>query len=108
MIRSFHYAAYTPLVKSETGIVVRATDQDVLEHWAAAWYTWVSASFLHGYFGAVESSLIPPSHSELEVLLDTYLLEKAIYELSYELNNRPDWLRIPLRGLRDLMEQQPA
>jgi maltose alpha-D-glucosyltransferase/alpha-amylase len=48
--------------------------------------------------------LLPPSQEERQVLLDTYLLEKAVYELSYELNNRPDWVRIPLQGIRQLWE----
>ena len=41
------------------------------------------------------------------MLLDLYLMEKAIYELAYELNNRPEWLRIPLRGMQSLLEAEP-
>jgi len=48
--------------------------------------------------------LLPPTRDERQVLLDAYLLEKAVYELSYELNNRPDWVRIPLQGIRQLCE----
>jgi maltose alpha-D-glucosyltransferase/alpha-amylase len=40
------------------------------------------------------------------VLLNNFLLEKAIYELGYELNNRPDWVKIPLRGIRQLMQHR--
>ena len=103
MIRSFHYAAFSPLTKGEAGVVVRSADLESLGEWATAWYGWVSASFLSGYFATVDASLIPNSETELEVLLDAYLLEKAIYELGYEMNNRPDWLRIPVKGILDLV-----
>ena len=72
---------------------------------ATAWYGWVSGCFLSGYFAAAKASLIPQTVDELEVLLDAYLLEKAIYELGYEMNNRPDWLRIPIKGILDLVGQ---
>ena len=48
--------------------------------------------------------MLPPTRDERQLLLDAYLLEKAVYELSYELNNRPDWVRIPLQGIRHLWE----
>ncbi len=105
MIRSFHYAAHAPLIKGEPGIVLRAIDRTMLDRWAQAWYSWVSAAFLAGYFNAAQPRLIPPTTAELEVLLDAYLLEKAVYEVGYELNNRPDWLSIPLHGLLDLLEK---
>ena len=53
---------------------------------------------------ATAGDLVPKSKDELSVLLYSHLLEKAIYELSYELNNRPDWVRIPLAGIRQLLE----
>jgi maltose alpha-D-glucosyltransferase / alpha-amylase len=69
------------------------------------WYLWVSAEFLQTYLAyAGPASLVPPSQEERQVLLDAYLLEKAVYELSYEINNRPDWVRIPLQGIRRLWE----
>jgi maltose alpha-D-glucosyltransferase/alpha-amylase len=43
---------------------------------------------------------------ELSVLLNAYLLEKAAYELGYELNNRPDWVRLPLRGITEILESE--
>jgi len=65
-----------------------------------------SAIFLRGYMEVVsKAAFLPPSRPDLEVLLNTYLLEKAIYELGYELNNRPDWVRIPLRGIRQMMQE---
>jgi maltose alpha-D-glucosyltransferase/alpha-amylase len=76
-----------------------------LEHWAQFWYVWVSASFLMSYFSGVEQAqLLPDDPEQLGILLDAYLLEKAIYEIGYELNNRPDWLKVPLQGILQLME----
>ena len=40
----------------------------------------------------------------MEILLDAYLLEKAMYELGYELNNRPDWIQIPMEGILEIMK----
>lgn len=50
-----------------------------------------------------QSTFLPRNPQELEILSDVYLLEKAIYELGYELNNRPDWVEIPLRGILQLL-----
>ncbi len=46
---------------------------------------------------------MPQTPADLELQLTTMLLEKALYELRYELNSRPDWVDIPLRGIRDLV-----
>jgi Uncharacterized protein, probably involved in trehalose biosynthesis len=60
---------------------------------------------LKSYFGIVEhASFWPESQAEFQVLLDAHLLEKVVYEVSYELNHRPDWVRIPVRGLREILE----
>ncbi|MDT8442931.1 MAG: maltose alpha-D-glucosyltransferase [Desulfuromonadales bacterium] len=100
MIRSFHYAAYTALL---TGSTVRQQDMEALSAWADLWYRYVSADFLHGYLTTMNGSdLLPEEPELLENLLVPYLLEKAVYEVGYELNNRPDWLMIPLRGIQQL------
>jgi maltose alpha-D-glucosyltransferase/alpha-amylase len=104
MLRSFHYAAYAALFN-------RPADPDpeqvfLLEKWADAWHQWISAAFLGEYLRvAGPGDFLPRSRDNLQVLLDAYLLEKAIYELIYELNNRPDWLRIPLQGVRQLTSE---
>jgi maltose alpha-D-glucosyltransferase/alpha-amylase len=51
-----------------------------------------------------ESDLLPEQRHELSVLLDAHLLEKAVYEIGYELNNRPDWVAVPLRGVLSLIQ----
>jgi maltose alpha-D-glucosyltransferase/alpha-amylase len=78
-------------------------EQDHAAHlvdWADAWARWLAAAFLRGYLGTVEGTpLVPAERDHVRRLLDTLMLDKAAYELGYELNNRPDWVDIPLRGL---------
>jgi maltose alpha-D-glucosyltransferase/alpha-amylase len=106
MIRSFHYAAYAALF-GQAPTVIRPEDLPLLEEWARYWYLWVSSTFLKAYLEVAEDSpLLPQGPEEFQVLLDAYLLEKAMYELSYELNNRPDWVRVPLEGILHLTEEQ--
>ena len=67
-------------------------------------YSWVSAAFLSAYLEAAgeaagQSAFLPKDPEQLQALLDIYLLEKAVYEVGYELNNRPDWVRVPLQGI---------
>lgn len=101
MLRSFHYVAYTALFR---GASLRPEDWPVLEEWADLWRRCLSGSFLAGYLGTVsKAGFLPEDPEELETMLRVFLLEKAIYELGYELNNRPDWVMIPLRGIKDLM-----
>ncbi|MEW6298560.1 MAG: maltose alpha-D-glucosyltransferase [Thermodesulfobacteriota bacterium] len=107
MIRSFHYAAYTALFKQEAagGYASHPEAVATLELWARVWYVWVSATFLRTYREvASRAPFLPHTREELQVLMDAYLLEKAVYELGYELNNRPDWIRVPLRGIAQLLE----
>ncbi len=60
--------------------------------------------FLAQYFATIDPSLLPPGETAISNLLSIYELEKAIYELQYELNNRPDWVAIPVAGIRRLLE----
>jgi predicted trehalose synthase len=71
-----------------------------VEKWATFWSAWSSASFLQTYLNeAAPGGFLPADAAQLRTLLRAYLLEKALYELRYELNNRPDWVRIPLEGI---------
>lgn len=97
MIRSFHYAAYGQLFLNQN---YRKEDMPFLEGWADQWFHYVSQFFLTAYYEtAGEYSFLPESEEERKLLLRTYILEKAIYEVGYEMNARPDWLRIPVRGV---------
>ncbi|MPZ77220.1 MAG: maltose alpha-D-glucosyltransferase [Deltaproteobacteria bacterium] len=101
MLRSLNYAALTKL----RGGGLRPEDAIQLKPWARYWNSWVSASYLKGYFAAVQpSGLIPKAREELSLLLNILLLEKAVYELSYELNNRPDWVGVPIEGILELIK----
>jgi maltose alpha-D-glucosyltransferase / alpha-amylase len=76
-----------------------------LEPWVLFWYLWVSASYLRSYLDVVASGdILPKDEKELTVLLDVLLLEKAMYELRYEIDHRPDWVRVPIKGILDLVE----
>ena len=101
MLRSFGYAAYAALHALE----IEAADAiKNMEFWAQLWQNAVSVEFLRAYkttIGATKPHLIPPP-PEAQILLDAYLLEKALYELLYELNNRRTWVRIPLAGILTL------
>ncbi len=62
------------------------------------------ARFLERYFAEVDPALLPSGQAAIANLLSVYELEKAIYELQYELDNRPDWVSIPVAGIRRLLE----
>ncbi len=102
MLRSFHYAAHAALLRhAARGGVSERPEALAAQEWAARfWHRWVSAAFMKGYLDvAGRAAFMPGQRDEAQVLLDAHLLEKAIYELGYELNNRPDWVRIPLQGI---------
>ena len=97
MLRSFSYAALTGL-----GVAAQTTPEgrDRLAPWAELWETWVRAIFMRAYLTAARgASFLPEDEDDRETLLYAFVLDKAMYELGYELNNRPDWVHIPLTGL---------
>jgi maltose alpha-D-glucosyltransferase/alpha-amylase len=101
MLRSFHYAAM--FAAHDRG--PRPVDMPELERWAEVWHRWVSATYLNAYLQRIAGSgLLPEEDEPLSTLLDFYLLDKCIYELGYELNNRPEWVWVPLLGLHQLLE----
>jgi maltose alpha-D-glucosyltransferase/alpha-amylase len=103
MLRSFSYASQAALRSQQV-----AEDRlPGLQAWAHLWADCVSAVFLKSYLAtAGRQSWIPQATEDLKLQLNTMLLEKALYELRYELNLRPDWVRIPLRGILDLVAVQ--
>jgi maltose alpha-D-glucosyltransferase/alpha-amylase len=94
MLRSFDYAAHSAHKPRRSSHPASAKD----------WLEAVSRTYLAAYYATAGSaSFLPPDDHSRSVLLGTFLLEKALYEVRYELNNRPDWVRIPLRGILGLM-----
>ncbi|WP_017720816.1 maltose alpha-D-glucosyltransferase [Kamptonema formosum] len=103
MLHSFNYAAQTALRNEVESGMVRPDSLPLMEQWVQFWYSWVSAAFLNGYLEtASQDSFLPKSQQELQVLLDGYLLEKVIYELGYQLKQRPEWVEILLKRLLQL------
>jgi len=106
MIRSFHYAAYTALIKQAT-LHHKPEDTLLLKYWAQFWYVWVSVVFLNTYLDIIkQTGLLPKDSEQIKILLDALLLDKALYEVGYELNNRPDWVNIPLQGIIQMLEAE--
>jgi maltose alpha-D-glucosyltransferase/alpha-amylase len=100
MVRSFSYAAYAALL----AYTARHSEETTrLEPWARLWERSTAAEFLRAYREvAADTGLLPPTPAGVDAMLRAYLLDKAVYELLYELNNRPSWARIPLWGLSSL------
>jgi maltose alpha-D-glucosyltransferase/alpha-amylase len=97
MLRSFGYAAHAALLASASDQAAASS----LESWADAWQHWVGDAFLRAYRAAAAAAprpLVPPGPA-CNDLLKVFVLDKALYELGYELDNRPDWVRIPLKGI---------
>jgi len=110
MLRSFHYAAYSALHNRLDRNMINPEEQRRFEEAVMLWFRWTAAQFLGSYLEAAENSLflagMPRDH--MERLLTVYRLEKAIYELGYELNNRPDWVNIPLTGILHILDEVTA
>jgi maltose alpha-D-glucosyltransferase/alpha-amylase len=100
MMRSFHYAAFGKLLLNEN---YRERDLENLEQWAGQWQHYISRFYLGAYMERM--GMGARLSFENDVLIRTFLLEKAVYELGYELNGRPDWVMIPLRGIDYLMDR---
>jgi trehalose synthase-fused probable maltokinase len=101
MIRSLHYASRSAVANTKS---LGGTDAGWLQSLAQAWYFWMSARFLSAYQKTAAGAVfVPKSDCEFDRLLDLCLLEKAIYELRYELNNRPSWVYLPIEALQELL-----
>jgi maltokinase len=92
ILRSFSYAA-------SAAPLLRGVEPP------ADWEARAREQFLEGYRETVEQSLVP-SGTSMDKLLSVFELEKAVYELRYELNNRPDWVRIPVAGIVRMLEEE--
>jgi trehalose synthase-fused probable maltokinase len=95
MLRSFAYAATAAELLRDTPAPI-------------GWEEQAREQFLAGYLATVEPSLLPSGQAAIDRLLAVYELEKAVYELRYELDNRPDWVGIPVAGIQRLIERAAA
>lgn len=101
MLRSFHYASHATLLQRLT----LSRDEFLqLQNWAEIWSAYMGEVFQTAYLetpGIAE--LVPDEPEQFRLLLNALLLEKAIYEIGYEMNNRPDWLFVPIKGVQSLL-----
>jgi maltokinase len=93
MLRSFAYVAAAGDI-----LGTRTMPED--------WESRARAAFLEGYFREVDPALLPPGQESTDKLLSVFELEKAVYELNYEINNRPDWVGIPVASIMHLLEAE--
>ncbi len=102
MVRSFNYAATAALFERAEP---DSEEWKRLAPWADTWETLARERFIHGYrMRAHEGRFLPPAPSDIDVLLEVFEIDKALYEVGYERGHRPDWLRIPLRGIAKAVE----
>ncbi|MDH5347997.1 MAG: hypothetical protein OEW13_08820, partial [Nitrospira sp.] len=100
MLRSFNYATHAVLKQRPE---MSSTAVALMREWEAA----VRASFFDGYSSVArpgEAAFLPATWEEALQIIRVYELDKALYELRYEMRNRPDWLSIPLQGIRSLVQ----
>ncbi|RXH57207.1 maltose alpha-D-glucosyltransferase [Granulicella sibirica] len=100
MLRSFSYAAAAGLEAYSQRHPDSGRGGRSLEPWARLWQNAISTEFLKAWQTSISAnSALMPDAVQAQKLLEAFLLEKALYELLYELNNRPAWVRIPLAGI---------
>ncbi len=103
MIRSFHYASRAVAMRADRDLVGPQGHRE-LGPWLSSWYHWMCAAFLRSYLAVPGvGRLLPDDRTELGVLIDFFVLEKAVAELSYEANARPDWVEIPALGILEVL-----
>ncbi|MFL6450301.1 MAG: putative maltokinase [Bryobacteraceae bacterium] len=100
MLRSFQYAAFAALFGQVPAVSVQPGSDEQIKRWATLWNDSVGREYLSSYFEtAGDARFVPHEKEEQKRVLEAFLLHKALYEVAYELNNRPDWVEIPLRGI---------
>jgi maltose alpha-D-glucosyltransferase/alpha-amylase len=105
MLLSFQHAAQAVLVDQLPGVTRRPETSTALEFWSRYWSEWVSAVFLKGYLDALgPNRLLPANESDVRLLLDYCLMECALEEAKAELANQPEWVRVPLGFLNQILK----
>jgi predicted trehalose synthase len=89
----------------DLGTSLVSVDRTTIDAWVTFWHRWISGTFLDAYLEvAGQAEYLPHESAQLTQLFDFFLLEKAIYELGYETNSRPEWVDIPSRGILDILD----
>lgn len=102
MLRSFAYAAEY----SNRKYVVKEQDRTQLTEHLQTWTRWMGVEFMKAYLSEMSTSdILPKDDQQTEQLLRLFILEKALYEVGYEIQNRPDWVGIPLAGVLEILEE---
>jgi maltose alpha-D-glucosyltransferase/alpha-amylase len=103
MIRSFHYAAYGSLFLNTQ---IQSENIKILLPFIELWFHYICGFFIKSYLETVnDASFIPNTNEDIQILLKTFLLQKAICELNYELNYRLDWIIVPLRSIKSIIDK---
>jgi maltose alpha-D-glucosyltransferase/alpha-amylase len=103
-LQSLYYASRVALRNEEESGIIRPENLPMMEQWADFFYAWSSVAFLKEYLATAEgAAFLPTDPREIQILLDAFLLEKAVYELGYELGNRPNLIDIPLQRILNLL-----
>jgi maltose alpha-D-glucosyltransferase/alpha-amylase len=112
MVRSFDYAAWAGLRKHWDLLPPdRNVARDREIRGAGIWGAWIGREFVRGYTARlreIRPDLLPADRADAELVLRSWVLEKALYEVRYELNSRPDWVDIPLRAVIWILDAPPA
>ena len=102
MLRSFDYAMHAALFKFVAG---RPDARETVAAAGRQWQAQATTAFLDGYEEVARAAGLGSARAQAQSLLEIFVLEKVVYELRYEVDNRPDWVRIPLNGLLTALEQ---
>jgi maltose alpha-D-glucosyltransferase / alpha-amylase len=109
MVESFYYASRVALRREVESGVIRVENRERMEQWTQFLYYWTSVAFLKRYLKTAQNAaFLPHSPSDFQILFDAYLMEKAVYELGHELDNRPEWVDIPLKRILELLSYPPS
>ncbi len=107
MMRSFQYARVAALRDLEERGLLAPEHREAMTTRGRVWQHWVTVRFLSGYFAtAGDATFVPTDRDDVRSLLTAYTLDKALYEVRYELNHRPGWASIPLRGVLELTQAE--
>jgi maltose alpha-D-glucosyltransferase/alpha-amylase len=106
MLLSLRYAANSALVLNAGRLVEWRSRPDALERWLRVWLATTGGAYLQAYRGALGASpVVPAANDDFRRLLDVHLVGKAVYQIGYDLQNRPDWVPIALRTLREVVSE---